>query len=212
MAWQEALFDSVSPGGRLSFEGLRRDRLDDRSWVDLLPGWAPDHEALFARLLDEAPWRQRTRRMWDATVAEPRLVAAWPVGDRLPPYVAELADLLSQRYGVDFDSCLVNLYRDGSDAVAWHADTVGKVLRDPLVATVSLGACRPFLLRPAPGGPVARSYAPGGGDLVVMGGACQHEWQHSVPRRRSVSGARISVTLRHSRPGPDGGRRPGRQR
>ncbi len=63
-----------------------------------------------------------------------------------------------------FDSCLVNLYRDGSDAVAWHADTVRKVLHDPLVATVSLGARRSFLLRPAAGGPVARRYAPGEGD------------------------------------------------
>ena len=101
-----------------------------------------------------------------------------------------------------FDSCLVNLYRDGSDAVAWHGDTVRKVLTNPLVATVSLGAARSFLLRPLGGGPVARRYAPGGGDLVVMGGACQHEWQHTVPRERSASGARMSITLRHSRPAP----------
>jgi alkylated DNA repair dioxygenase AlkB len=92
--------------------------------------------------------------------------------------------------------------------VAWHADTVRKVMRDPLVATVSLGARRSFLLRPASGGPVARRYAPGEGDLIVMGGACQHDWQHTVPRERTASGARMSVTLRHSRPGrPPGDRR-----
>lgn len=100
---------------------------------------------------------------------------------------------------MEFDSCLVNLYRDGSDAVAWHADTVRKVMRDPLVATVSLGARRSFLLRPAEGGPVARRYAPGEGDLIVMGGACQHGWHHTVPREKSASGARMSITLRHSR-------------
>ena len=138
--------------------------------------------------------------MWDRTVEEPRLVATWPVGAALPGPVAELAAALSDRYRVGFDSCLVNLYRDGSDAVAWHADTVRKVLTDPLVATVSLGACRSFLLRPAAGGPVARRYAPGGGDLVVMGGSCQHDWVHTVPRERSASGARMSITLRHSRP------------
>jgi alkylated DNA repair dioxygenase AlkB len=74
--------------------------------------------------------------------------------------VRELVEPLSTRYGVRFDSCLVNLYRDGSDAVAWHADTVRKVLRDPLVATVSLGARRSFLVRPARAAPCARRYAP----------------------------------------------------
>lgn len=200
VAWQGALFEEAPAGGRLSFEGLRRDRLDERSWVDLVPGWVPDHAALFDWLLAHAPWQQRTREMWDREVLEPRLVAVWPTGTPLPAEVAELADVLSDRYAVRFDSCLVNLYRDGSDAVAWHGDTVRKVLRDPLVATVSLGASRRFLMRPVGGGPVARRYAPGGGDLVVMGGACQHEWEHTVPRERTASGARMSITLRHSRP------------
>lgn len=200
VAWQDALFAPEPLGERLSFAGLRRDALDERSWLDVAPGWVPDHAGLFARLLAEAPWQHRTRTMWECDVLEPRLVAVWPTGAPLPPYLAELAGVLSDRYGVRFDSCLVNLYRDGSDAVAWHADTVRKVLRDPLVATVSLGARRSFLLRPAAGGPVARRYAPGEGDLVVMGGACQHEWVHTVPRERTASGARMSVTLRHSRP------------
>ena len=202
VAWQDALFATEPAGDRLSFAGLRRDALDERSWLDVVPGWVPDHAELFDRLLAEAPWQQRTCTMWDREVLEPRLVASWPTGAPLPPYVAELTDLLSARYGVRFDSCLVNLYRDGSDAVAWHADTVRKVLRDPLVATVSLGTRRSFLLRPAAGGPVARRYAPGEGDLLVMGGACQHEWVHTVPRERTASGARMSVTLRHSRPAP----------
>ena len=202
VAWQGALFEAEPPGGRLSFDGLRRDALDERSWVDLVPGWLPDHAVVFDELRARAPWQQRERRMWDQDVLEPRLVAVWPTGATLPPVLAELADVLSDRYAVRFDSCLVNLYRDGSDAVAWHADTVRKVLRDPLVATVSLGASRSFLMRPAAGGPVARRYAPGGGDLVVMGGACQHEWVHTVPREKTVSGARMSITLRHSLHGP----------
>ncbi len=203
VSWQGSLFDGQddgAPARRLSFAGLRRDPLDDRSWLDVAPGWVPDHAALFDRLLEIAPWQQRTRRMWDDEVLEPRLVANWPTGAELPPEVLELTAPLGERYGVDFDSCLVNLYCDGSDAVAWHADTVRKVMRDPLVATVSLGARRSFLLRPATGGPVQRRYAPGEGDLIVMGGACQHDWHHTVPRVRTATGARMSVTLRHSAP------------
>ena len=197
VAWQGSLFEDAG-GDRLSFDALRRDPLDDRSWVDVVPGWVPDHADLFDRLLAEAPWRQRTREMWDKEVLEPRMVAVLP--QPFPSYVAELIAPLDARYGVAFDSCLVNLYRDGSDAVAWHGDTVRKRMTDPLVATVSLGARRSFLLKPATGGPVARRYRPGEGDLVVMGGACQHEWVHTVPREKDASGARMSVTLRHSRP------------
>ena len=201
VTWQGSLFDEVDDGRqRLSFDGLRRDDLDERSWLDVVPGWVPDHGELFERLREIAPWQQRTRQMWDSEVLEPRLVAAWRTGEPLPPEITDLIAPLDERYGVDLDSCLINLYRDGSDAVAWHADTVRKVMRNPLVATVSLGARRSFLVRPAAGGPVTRRYAPGEGDLIVMGGAMQHDWHHTVPRERSASGARMSITLRHSRP------------
>jgi alkylated DNA repair dioxygenase AlkB len=198
--WQAALFETEPAGGRLSFDGLRRDVLDERSWIDVVPGWVPDHEQLFAWMSEHVPWQQRTRTMWDRDVLEPRLVGGWGSGPRLPPQVRELADPLSERYGVTFDSCFVNLYRDGSDAVAWHGDTNRKTQRNPLVCTVSLGARRSFLLKPRAGGPVAKRYQPGGGDLIVMGGACQHEWLHTVPREKHVSGARMSITLRHSLP------------
>jgi alkylated DNA repair dioxygenase AlkB len=199
IAWQGSLFEEADPErDRLSFDGLRRDALDDRSWLDVVPGWVTDHGALFDLLLAEAPWQQRTRTMWDQEVLEPRMVALVP--PPFPSQVQELVDLLDARYDVAFDSCLVNLYRDGSDAVAWHADTVRKTMTDPLVATVSLGARRSFLVRPAGGGATVRRYKPGEGDLIVMGGAMQHEWHHTVPREKSASGARMSVTLRHSRP------------
>ena len=55
--------------------------------------------------------------------------------------------MLSERYGVGFDSVWVNLYRDGEDSVAWHGDRNAKVLTNPMVVTVSLGARRRFLLR-----------------------------------------------------------------
>lgn len=201
VTWQGSLFDGLDDGRqRLSFDGLRRDELDERSWLDVVPGWVPDHGGLFERLREIAPWRQRTRQMWDSEVLEPRLVAAWRTGEPLPPEITELVAPLDDRYGVAFDSCLINLYRDGEDAVAWHADTVRKVMRNPLVATVSLGARRSFLVRPAAGGAVTRRYAPGEGDLIVMGGAMQHDWHHTVPREKSASGARMSITLRHSRP------------
>ncbi len=194
LAWQESLFPPS--GERLSFNGRTRHNLDARSWVDLVPGWVPDHAELFAEPERQAPWRQRTRRTWNAEVLEPRLVAMYDLS--LPASLEQLRAALSQRYGVVFDSCLVNLYRDGSDAVAWHGDTVRHVLRHPVVGTVSLGSRRRILVRPDRWRPDPAHMAPGEGDLMVMGGAMQHDYQHTVPRDARALGARMSVTMRHS--------------
>jgi alkylated DNA repair dioxygenase AlkB len=208
LAWQGTLFDpdggddhEVAPGP--TFDRVRRTRLDDHSWIDLCESWLPRHDELFDRLLTDAPWQQRERWMYERKVLEPRLVAAWS-GDDLPALPAKLAAIraaVSAHYGVEFDSVLVNLYRDGRDGVAWHGDTVRKRLAEAVVVTVGLGERRRFLLRPGDSGPATLTLRTGEGDLVVMGGRCQHEWQHTVPKERHA-GARMSVTLRHSRPLP----------
>ena len=199
LGWQDSLFGTPDREP-LSFEGLVRHELDAQSWIDVVEGWLPGHAELFGELEHTAPWAQRTRTMWDKDVLEPRLVAVYPDGEPLPPSLEQLRSVLSARYRVDIDSCLVNLYRDGNDAVAWHGDTVRHRLALPLVFTVSLGARRRFLVKPVDGGPVALGLTPGEGDLVVMGGRTQHAWLHTVPRDKRVSGARMSVTFRHSRP------------
>ena len=108
-----------------------------------------------------------------------------------------MARELSRRYGVAFTQVGVNLYRDGTDSVAWHGDRVARELPEAVVALVSLGAVRPFRLRPAGGGESV-SLLPGPGDLLVMGGSCQRTWQHAVPKCRHVRGPRISVQFRHA--------------
>jgi alkylated DNA repair dioxygenase AlkB len=208
LAWQETLFGEGDaphpPDGRgLSLGGVRRQQLDERCWLDLATGWLPRHGELFDLLRAEAPWQQRDRWMYDRTVLEPRLVAAWSGDDlaALPGRLADIRTAVSDRYRVEFDSVLVNLYRDGRDGVAWHGDTVRKRLPEAVVVTVGLGERRRFLLRPGSSGPPAVELTTGQGDLVVMGGRTQHEWQHTVPKA-ARAGARMSVTMRHSRPLP----------
>ena len=209
LSWQEGLFaedlggqPDDGPGG-LELATLRRLHLDGRSWLDVGRGAYRGHAALFDLLLDVAPWRQRERHLYDREVLEPRLVAAWSGDDlaRLPPPVDAVRVALGEHYGVELDSVLVNLYRDGRDGVAWHGDTVRKRLDACVVVTLALGERRPFLLRPGDAGPPVHRLTSGQGDLVVMGGRCQHEWQHTVPKS-ARAGARMSVTMRHSRPLP----------
>jgi hypothetical protein len=93
-----------------------------------------------------------------------------------------VADLLSQHYGVRFDSIGLNYYRHGRDSVAWHRDRVRFALQRPRVAILSLGSPRGFGLRPRGGG-AGRWFTPQGGDLLVMGGRSQHDWEHAVPKQ-----------------------------
>jgi alkylated DNA repair dioxygenase AlkB len=103
---------------------------------------------------------------------------------------------LSERYEVEFTSVRANLYRDGRDSVAWHGDRVARDLPNAFVAIVSLGGRRRFLLRPKGGGRSVR-FDPGPGDLLVMGGSCQRDWQHTVPKVAAAQ-PRISLTFRHA--------------
>jgi alkylated DNA repair dioxygenase AlkB len=214
VAWQPSLLDvDVPPVADVSFAGLVRHALDETSWVDYCPGWLRGHDALFSSLLETGSWEQRTRQMYDQKVLEPRLTAGWTpdaADPTVPSVLPAMCSVLSARYGVLFDRVWVNLYRDGRDSVAWHPDRNGRVHRNPLVATVSLGARRRFQLRPRGGGRIALELSPGAGDLVVMGGACQHDWEHCVPKTAKPVGPRMSVTIRHSRGELLPGKSPGR--
>lgn len=202
LTWQPSLLDSCADGGRPvvdeTFAALRRLQLDACCWVDHCPGWLAGSDTVFADLLTAAHWEAREVVMWGALVAEPRLTARWR-REALPLVLEQVRVALSARYALGFDSVGVNLYRDGRDSVAWHRDRVGARLREPLVATVTLGARRRFLLRPRD--PDRRRGAthllrPASGDLVVMGGACQQEWEHCVPKV-AAAGPRMAITVRH---------------
>ncbi len=199
LAWQPSLLDGGEPRLDVSYDGLRRIVLDDRSWVDYCPGWLAGSDSVFELLASTARWQQRRVTMWDKDVLEPRLTAGWSTDAKhVPPVLAEMCTLLSQRYAVGFDSVWVNLYRDGQDSVAWRGDRNRLVMDRPMVATVSLGARRRFLLRERGSARIAHELRPGAGDLVVMGGECQKEWEHTVPKTAQPVGPRMSVTIRHS--------------
>jgi alkylated DNA repair dioxygenase AlkB len=201
VAWQASLLDAGTIAEfDQSFSELIRIRLDAKSWVDHAPGWVHGSDELFAELLDRTDWRQHSRYMYDKRVAEPRLTASWraDTGDVLePPLLERMRDALSDRYGVELDSMGLNLYRDGTDSVAWHRDRIAKEIAEPIVAIVSIGEPRKFLLRPREGKVRrARTFLLGRGDLLVSGGASQREWEHSVPKV-AQAGPRISITFRH---------------
>ena len=204
---QASLFGSDEPFFDPMFSSAARSQLSRGSWVEYVPGWLHGSDALFDDVVDSVDFEQRTKiPMYDRLVDEPRLTSWWAETGDEPVPVPILADIrwaLADRYGPHFDSIGFNLYRDQRDSVAWHADRHQAVVTEPVVAILSVGESRPFQLRRVRDdehgevGGASLTWGLGHGDLLVMGGACQHEWQHSVPKRRRAVGPRISITYRH---------------
>ncbi len=198
LPFQLGLFDAQQPAFDGSFARLLRIRLDEKAWVDYAAGWVSGSDALYEQIVEARDWKQRTRYLYDQRVREPRLTAPWSLPSGLPlepPAVEEMRRALSARYGVAFDSVGFNLYRDGRDSVAWHGDRIRKEVIDPIVALVSVGEPRRFLLRPRGGG-ASRAFLLGRGDLLVTGGTAQRTWEHSVPKV-ARAGPRISIAFRY---------------
>lgn len=117
----------------------------------------------------------------------------WPVRLR------EARDRVADLVGHPFDYALVNLYRDGNDYIGWHADKVADLEPGSCIASLSLGAERPFQLRDKAGRGDLREILLADGSLLLMRGATQRYYKHQLPARRGVANARFNVTLRHLR-------------
>ncbi len=210
LAIQEALFDHDE----------RRD-LGNGAWIDVRAGWltgaggppacgggrsdrgiGTGGKDLFEGLLADTPWRAERRQMYDRVLDVPRLVSFHDLVSEPPPHPAvarlrvRLNDIYARELGEPFTSAGLCLYRDGSDSVAWHGDTIGRSqTEDTMVAVLSLGATRAFALRPRSGGRSLR-LPQSHGDLLVMGGSCQRTWEHAVHKTAKPTGPRISIQFR----------------
>jgi alkylated DNA repair dioxygenase AlkB len=175
------------------------------------PGWLPPDRAdrLFERLQAEIAWEVHRIRLFGRWVDSPRL-SCW-IGDpgtgyvysgaRFEPHAwpASLRDLrgeLERATGAAFNSVLANLYRDGQDAMGWHADDEPELGRQPVIASLSLGQPRRFALKNRHDPSAKLVLELPHGSLLVMRGATQAHYRHALPRSRRPLGPRINLTFR----------------
>ena len=175
------------------------------------PAWLPaaQADALLLAMHAQVPWETHRIRMFGRWLDSPRL-SCW-MGDAnahyrysgadfLPhswvPAVLELREQLQQACAGRFNSVLLNRYRDGGDSMGWHSDDEPELGATPLIASLSLGAPRRFLLRRRDDPALKVEYLLGHGDLLLMRGQCQRDYQHALPKTARVSGERINLTFR----------------
>lgn len=179
--------------------------------VRLSRAFLPPSEAdsIFERLLKEVPWRQEKIRFYGKEHNVPRLTQwygdagltyTWSGIKMNPePWSADtqwLRERVESRCGRRFNTVLLNLYRDGNDGVAWHADDEPELGPQPVIASVSLGAERDFILRHNDRDDMLKLPLPHG-SLLVMAGDTQEHWKHALPKRKGVGRPRINLTFRH---------------
>lgn len=191
---QPTLFGTAAP----SFDGeaeLDVTGLAVGAWFAYAPNWLAGDQEVFDTVRDTAKWRAENRPMYDRVVEVPRLTASLTRRGGGHPILPEIAQWLEARYGEPFPKLTANWYRDGRDSVAPHGDQIVRTRDKSIMAILSLGARRRFVLSQV-AGPGSVRLDVGEGDLLVMGGTIQRTWRHGVPKTTRPVGPRICVMFR----------------
>ncbi|MFC5570456.1 alpha-ketoglutarate-dependent dioxygenase AlkB family protein [Lysobacter yangpyeongensis] len=182
--------------------------------IALDPAWleATGADRLLLELRDRVPWEAHRIRLFGREHASPRL-SCW-IGDPgtayrysgtlfeprpWPALLRPLRDRLQNETGVGFNSVLANLYRDGHDCMGWHSDDEPELGASPVIASVSLGAARRFVLKHRQTQQKLAIALPHG-SLLLMAGATQRHYRHALPRTTRPVGPRINLTFRQIHP------------
>ena len=164
---------------------------------------------LFIKLKNEIPWQQDNITVYGKSYAQPRLTSLF--GNEGKPYSYSnivmqphfwnpltmfIKDKVEDITGEKFSTVLLNLYRDGKDSNGWHADNEKELGRNPVIASVSFGAVRPFYLKHNSIENQRLKIDLEHGSLLLMKGETQHFWKHQIAKTAKPISPRINLTFR----------------
>ncbi|MCG9880110.1 MAG: alpha-ketoglutarate-dependent dioxygenase AlkB [Bacteroidia bacterium] len=170
---------------------------------------AVEADRLFKKLYSEVNWQQYSIKIFGKTIPQPRLCAWYgePGTDysysglhlepnAFLPELLRLKEWVSEFTKHEFNSVLLNLYRDQKDSMGWHSDDEKELGSDPFIASVSLGETRLFSVKHKQDKKLKGSLRLTHGSLLTMGNGMQNHWQHAVPKSTAVCKPRINLTFR----------------
>ena len=155
-------------------------------------------DRMYAVLMEQTPWQQRERKMYDKMVLDPRLTAWYgPGGHVWTPELLLIREKVQAASSISFDSVLLNLYRDGKDSVSWHSDTRPASGQHQPIASVTFGQTRMFHVRHKFDKAIKPFSIPlMHGSFLLMPACMQEYWEHHVPKTSKQVAARINLTFR----------------
>ncbi|MNK07639.1 2OG-Fe(II) oxygenase superfamily protein [compost metagenome] len=159
-------------------------------------------------LLQEIPWQHDEALIYGKRIITKRKVAWY--GDDSYNYtyskttktalpwtktLLELKELVENNCGTKFNSCLLNLYHDGDEGMAWHSDDEKALGKNTVIGSLSFGAVRKFSFKHKQTGE-KRELILDNGSLLVMKGTTQTHWLHRLPKSTKIKHPRINLTFR----------------
>lgn len=175
------------------------------------PHFLTENEAdhYYKHLMEELEWQQYYIKLFGKNRPQPRLSALYAENEaeytysgltlqplKFPPLLLQLQQKLKDKTDLDFTHCLANLYRDGNDSMGLHADDEKELGRDPVIASISLGAVRTFRLKYKEEKDLKLDLELEHGSLLLMQGSTQHFWKHELPKTKKKISPRINLTFR----------------
>lgn len=171
------------------------------------PNWLNTADELFEHCLS-CQWQSETIKMFGKEIVVPRKIF-WMADEginyqysgisHLPiPWTENIFSVKQQIEDVSgtvFNSVLGNYYRDGNDYMGWHSDNEKELGKDPIIASISLGATRKFVFKHKQTSE-KHEYDLQHGDLLIMGERVQTAWNHALPKTKKVTQPRINLTFR----------------
>ena len=168
-----------------------------------------ESDDLFSQLYNSIGWKQEFIQIYSKSIPIPRLTAWYGDPEKQytysniamtpqpwTPRLLEIKSKIEPLAGVQFNSVLLNLYRDGKDSVAWHSDDEPELGINPVIGSVSFGATRRFVLRHCYQADLKQEIDLTQGDFLLMKGPTQHFWRHQIPKTKKTVSPRINLTFR----------------
>ncbi|MFT4582711.1 MAG: alkylated DNA repair dioxygenase AlkB [Gammaproteobacteria bacterium] len=191
---------------------VRRIAILDAELTYYRQAFSLDESTQFTRdLMANTPWRQDEIKIHGRAIPLPRL-QAWYSDEgaalsysgmhvealRWTDELKSIGQRIKALSGLEFNGVLLNCYRDGHDHVGWHSDDESEFGPNPIIASVSFGAARDFILKHR----FRRDEKPvkillEAGSLLVMGRNVQTHWQHQLPKRKRIAEPRLNLTFRN---------------
>ena len=204
---EQALFSFDQPGS-----DYQRIQIPDAELLMYEQAFSVNESERYLRtFIEQTPWRHDEITIHGRTIPLPRLQAWYADNDAVlhysgmsveplawTPELLSVADRVAELSGLRFNGVLLNCYRDGYDSVGWHSDDEQEFGPDPIIASVSFGETREFVLKHRFNDdlkPVKCQLTHG--SLLVMGRGTQTHWKHQLPKRKRVTKPRINLTFRN---------------
>lgn len=180
------------------------------AWVCFDPHFYSEEESIkiYNFLLENIKWNQGEIKLFGKKYKVPRLEAFYAYDNKnyaysgqnlevkeFPDFLLKIKHKVEKATNTNFNSVLINYYRDGNDSNGWHSDNEKELGKDPLIASLSFGTSRRFDLKHSTK-IEKHSFELNSGSLLLMGGEIQHYWKHQIAKSKKIQTGRINLTFR----------------